>query len=172
MDVASDVIKIIDNKLEKALPVFLGKMEVAVNEAVDHSAEKFYSDYEPQAASERYPGSFSRANDLADIVEVGIINGGLTGSAIRLDMGNLEKPSWHYARLSDGSFAQIGGYPEDLYESVFKQGYHGGRGASHSLWGRATAQKTEAPFDIMIKEVKEYADGQAQADFEAAYNSV
>lgn len=167
MSAGYDVIKIIDDKLERALPVFMEKMEKAVNEAVDTAVDKFYSDYEPQAASE-----YGRANDLADIVTVGVINGGLDGTAIRLDMGGMEKPSWHYARIADGSLVQIGGYPEDIYESVFKEGYHGGRGASHSLWGKSTAAKTEAPFDILIKEVEKYANGQAQADFNAAYNSV
>ena len=173
MSVADSVIQIIDTKLEKALPIFLEKMETAVNESVQHAADKFYSDYEPQTPSEGYPSSFGRANDLANIVEVGIINGGLKGSAIKLDMSNFEKPSWHYARLSsDGSLVQIEGYPEGLYEAVFKQGYHGGRGGSHSLWGKGVAQKTEAPFDIMIKEIREYENRQAQADFEAAYHSV
>ena len=45
MSVADSVIQIIDTKLEKALPIFLEKMVTAVNESVQHAADKFYSDY-------------------------------------------------------------------------------------------------------------------------------
>lgn len=156
-----DVIKVIDKRLERALPIFMDKMKAAVEESVETATEKFYSDY---------PTEFNRDGDLSEIVDVSILGSGLNNTAIKLDLSDMEKPSWHY-EIINGVTQLVEGYPENIYESVFKEGYHGGRGKSHTLWGVATATQTEAPFDIMIREIRKYANGQAQADFETAYNS-
>lgn len=166
-----DIVKVIDRRLEKALPIFMNKLKEAVDKSVDKAVDNFYSDYSLKVLDNPLLKEYEREGDLAEIVNVEILGSGINDTAVKIDINHMYKPSWHYER-KDGVLTIVEGYPEDIYQSVFIEGYHGGRGDSHTLWGRKEAkQSEESPFDTVVKEIKTYANGQAQADFKSAYDS-
>lgn len=162
--VKDEVIELNNKAIEKAFPKFINSVDIQIKNMYESAIDKFYSSYNPKFYN-------NSRGSLYTLLET------------KFDKANLKysydfnENKMVYSHPSEKPYEQG---VKGLYNTVFKEGYHGG--AYHNgdmywrtpypyykYWGRLAEREEISPLEDFYIRLNKYQDGKMKKDFLQIY---